>query len=143
MNTSPVPVYMSCDDNYAIHLCVVIASIIANTKSRVHFVIFVSKLSNQNKACITKVCGEHLVDFIESDEMLAELSGVSSGHSHISMSACSRYFIPKLDLPYEKGIYLDCDVLVLGDIKELYDINILGSFSFKGTTILASTRVPS
>lgn len=128
MNTLPIPVYMSCDDNYAIHLCVVIASIIANTKSKVHFVIFVSKLSAQNKARITKVCSGHLVDFVESDGMLAELSGVSSGHSHISMSTCSRYFIPKLDLPYEKGIYLDCDVIVLGDIKELYDIDIGDSY---------------
>ena len=137
MKELPIPVYMSCDDNYAIHLCVVVASIVKNTKSKIHFIFFVSKLSNENKARIVKVCEGHLLDFIESDMLLEKLGGLQSGHAHISMSACSRYFISELDFPYEKGIYLDCDVLVFDDIKKLYDID-LGENYLAGADDLSS-----
>lgn len=119
-----VPVYMSCDDNYAIHLCVVAASIVANTSSRVHFIVLYSKLSDSNKSRIAETCAGHKVDFVCVDAIAADLDGISFKCAHISIAACYRYFIPRLPFDYDKGVYLDCDVIVRGDIRGLFDFDL-------------------
>ena len=119
-----LPVYMSCDDNYVVHLCVVIASILNNTKSRIHFIVLAPNLSGENKQKIATACGSNELSIVNTSIKLNNFSNVEIKCGHISLSACSRFFIPKLDFPYEKGIYLDCDVVVNGDIKELFDIDL-------------------
>ena len=106
-----IPVYMSCDDNYVTHLCVVIASVLSNTKSDIHFVILVSSLSEHNKTLISAVCGENKVSFIDVKQRLHSIP-IEVKCSHISLDTCSRFFISEFDFPYKKGIYLDCDVVV-------------------------------
>ncbi len=119
-----VPVYMSCDDNYAKHLCVVIASIVENTTSKVHFIILSAGLTQSNKDKIVKSAKGHCVDFPVLDEWIEYFSNLQMKQTHISIAACYRYLIPLLNYPYEKGIYLDCDVVVMGDIAKLYDFPI-------------------
>ena len=121
---SALPVYISCDNNYVVHLCTVIASILSNTKSDVHFIVLASSLSEENKLRISEVCGSNKLSFVDISPKLTTLDGVGIKCSHISLDTCSRFFIPQLDFPYEKGIYLDCDVVVNGDIKELFDTDL-------------------
>ena len=123
-----IPVYMSCDDNYVTHLCVVIASVLNNTKSDIHFIILVSSLSEHNKTLISAVCGENKVSFIDVKQRLHSIP-IEVKCSHISLDTCSRFFISEFDFPYKKGIYLDCDVVVNGDIKKLFDIDIADNYA--------------
>lgn len=118
-----IPVYMSCDDNYVTHLCVVIASVLSNTKSDLHFIILVSSLSEHNKRVISEVCGNHKVSFIDVKQKLQSIP-IEIKCSHISLDTCSRFFISEFTFQYKKGIYLDCDVVVNGDIAEYFDIDI-------------------
>ena len=119
-----LPVYMSCDDNYVVHLCVVIASILNNTESKIHFIVLAPNLSEENKQKIATVCGDNELNIVNTSVKLDNFSNVEIKCGHISLSTCSRFFIPQLDFPYEKGVYLDCDVVVNGDIKELFDIDL-------------------
>lgn len=115
---------MSCDDNYVVHLCVVIASILNNTESKIHFIVLAPNLSEENKQKIATVCGDNELNIVNTSVKLDNFSNVEIKCGHISLSTCSRFFIPQLDFPYEKGVYLDCDVVVNGDIKELFDIDL-------------------
>ena len=121
---SELPVYMSCDDNYVVHLCTVIVSILSNTKSQIHFILLSSSLSEESKRIIAELCGSNKVSIIDIRPKLARCGTIDIRCSHISLDTCSRFFIPQLDFPYGKGIYLDCDVVVNGDIKELFDIDL-------------------
>ena len=115
---------MSCDDNYVVHLCVVIASILNNTRGKIHFIVLAPNLSEENKQKIATVCGDNELSIVNTSVKLDNFSNVEIKCNHISLSACSRFFIPQLDFPYEKGVYLDCDIVVNGDIKELFDIDL-------------------
>lgn len=123
-----IPVYMSCDDAYVAHLSIAIKSVILNTKSDLHFVILISSLTEGNKELIRKVCSPHLVDFVEIGAFKEKIDNFKYKCEHISLAACYRYFIPLLDFAYDKAIYIDCDIIVRGDISELFDIDLGGNY---------------
>lgn len=45
-------------------------------------------------------------------------------NTHLSKAAYFRLLIPELIREYDKCIYLDCDIIVHGDLKELYEIEL-------------------
>lgn len=51
--------------------------------------------------------------------------------SHISVSTMDRLFLPEMLKDLEKVLYLDIDILIQGDVGELYDLN-LGENVFAG-----------
>lgn len=119
-----IPIYMCCDDNYAAQLSVVMASICCNTKANLHFIILSAALSDSSKKNIADSAKTANVDFVSIKPYADAVKDVSVKSKHISIATCYRYFIPQLDYDYEKGIYLDCDIVVLGDIEELFDIDL-------------------
>lgn len=60
--------------------------------------------------------------------MLGKLKNIDIKCPHISTAACYRYFIPMLNFDYAKGIYIDCDIIVRGDISELFSFNLGDNF---------------
>ena len=119
-----IPIYLCCDENYAPQLCTVAASVVDNTQSPLHFIVLTAGLSDSAKSNIAKACGANEVSFVSVAEYSRFFDEFPLLHSHISIATCYRYLIPLLDFPYEKGIYLDCDVLVCGDIRGLFDYDI-------------------
>lgn len=121
MPEDPIPVYVSSDDNYVVHLCTLIDSIVENTRARLHFIILVDSLSDENKSIIIKACGDHQVSFVNVEGHIKDAAALPATCEHISIATCYRYFIPELPFKYKKGIYLDCDVIVRGNLLNLFE----------------------
>ncbi|MBQ6533846.1 MAG: glycosyltransferase family 8 protein [Opitutales bacterium] len=121
---SPIPIFLCSDENYFPHLCVVIASVVKNTNADIHFIVLTSSKSDAEKEKVARVCGGTKISFVSAGEYERVFASLPKRHDHISAATCLRYLIPQLDFPYDKGIYLDCDVVVCGDIRRLFNIDI-------------------
>lgn len=113
------------DESYVQHVCVVIRSIAINnsfTPITVYIVSFGirSETVARLKKFILKL--KHLqVVFIKAERSLVDgfkVTGHASGVNYL------RLFLPNLLPAVDKTIYLDADLVVIGDLRELYNINI-------------------
>jgi lipopolysaccharide biosynthesis glycosyltransferase len=113
------------DDGYAEPTCVSMASMLANTKSEIHFHIISNRLSDENKAKLSSLSvhfshGQwnfHKVDFDTAGFILESTV-------HFTVETYYRFFIPKVLPELERIIYIDGDTVITGDILELWNENL-------------------
>jgi len=126
------PIVLSVDDKtgeYSKFAGTVLASVFANTKGKVQVHLFHStNLSQENKEKFNSLTKDFKQDIsyhlIHLDDRIKEIHVVSRGFT--SPASLYRFEISN-QLPNEtKALYLDCDLLVDGDIKELFHINLQG-----------------
>ena len=119
-----IPIFLASNDKYASFVATTMASICYNTKSFCNFYILDSGISNLNKKRI-EFLKEKFNNF-SIEYLHIDLSKFSDFKllPHIPLDAYSRFFIPILKPELDKAIYLDVDISVLGDIKELYDVDL-------------------
>lgn len=136
MNASKpiIPIFFSTDDNYAPYLGAAIRSLTQNA-SRDHLCkiyVLTTSLSGSNcralRRCV-KGCAE--LEFVNVQESLDRISSKLHLRDYYSKATYYRFFIAELFPQYEKAVYLDCDIIVNGDISELYNVdlgnNLLGA----------------
>ena len=129
-----IPIFFSTDDHYIPCLDVALKSLIANASTAFEYRIIVlnTGLSEEN---VSKVMQNQKDGFtIEFMDISKELDAIKSSLKdiyHFSIVTYYRLFIASLFPQYDKVLYLDCDLVVLGDISELYNVdlgdNILGA----------------
>ena len=129
-----IPIVFSTDDNYIPYLDVAISSLIANASKNHDYRIIVlnTGLSEDN---ILKVKQNETngfkIDFIDISDEVKNIKSSLKNVYHFSLVTYYRLFIASLFPEYDKVLYLDCDLVVLGDISELYNLelgdNILGA----------------
>ncbi|MEE1047951.1 MAG: glycosyltransferase family 8 protein, partial [Clostridia bacterium] len=129
-----IPIFFSTDDNYIPYLDVAIASLIANASKNYNYRIIVLN---------TGLCAENIakvklnerpgfvIDFIDISKQIENIKSHFKNVYHFSIVTYYRLFIASLFPQYDKIVYLDCDLVVLGDISGLYNAplgnNILGA----------------
>ncbi len=122
-----IDVVCNIDDNYTEYCGVTLSSLFASTpeeRFRIH--IICHNLSDRSKDRLTNFCGRHgnLICFYEvSDDMI---KGFPIGnHKYISVATYLRLFMSDL-LPddIDKVLYLDCDIMVIHSVKELWNIDV-------------------
>ena len=129
-----IPIFFSTDDNYIPYLDVAINSLIANASKDYSYRIIVlnTGLSTDNiaKVKLNERDG-FTIDFIDISENVKDIKSRFRNVYHFSIVTYYRLFIASLFPQYDKILYLDCDLVVLGDISELYNTelgdNILGA----------------
>ena len=135
MNKSFIPVFFCTDNNYAIPAYIALYSLLQNYKGnlRVKAFVLVSKdFSEKFKRLLNTLSDRY--DFFEITIICAPdtYDSVSINCSHVSTATLYRLLIPrilnKIDSSIEKCIYLDSDIVVEGDIAELYDVDIEGYY---------------
>ena len=115
--------------SYSRHAGALIASVMDNTKSNVCFcVLHDDSLSAANMDKLAKTAEKEggLVKFVDvSRELkkLADVINVKKLTGVFSPGTLFRLFVPEV-VELDKIIYLDCDVIVNMDIKELWDIDL-------------------
>jgi lipopolysaccharide biosynthesis glycosyltransferase len=124
MNT--VHLFFACDDAYAPFLSVTLTSIRANRNLNRRYVIRV--LHTGMSAAVQQRLKEHL----EAPEFILEFPNISSHveafsqrlhtRDYYSCSTYYRLFIPQLYPQLSKALYLDCDLVLLEDVAQLYDL---------------------
>lgn len=115
------------DDNYAQHCCAMLCSLFENNKElnfRVH--ILTHGLSAQNTVEINKLCKRYNSQYniYEVDE--SRLEGVKFRKSRpLTKAAYYRILLPDiLDKSIDRILYLDCDMIVVGAVKELFELEL-------------------
>jgi UDP-glucose:(glucosyl)LPS alpha-1,3-glucosyltransferase len=120
------------DDNYCRPMGATIASIIANNPGQ-HFTfhLLAISLTEDNQARFRRVADMgmathiHLLDAAQ----FAPFAGFL-GHSHYSLSIFTRLVIPDmLAGSADRVLYLDADILCLGALDELFDIDFDGKLA--------------
>lgn len=122
----PIIVICACDNKYTMPLSVVICSAFKNLhcdRSILFYIIDggISK-KNQQKLLSLATHKNQRIEFIKvSNKTFSNLKEVG----HFSRVMYFRLLIPKLlPLEYSKVIYLDSDLIVQGNLGELWDIDI-------------------
>lgn len=113
------------DNGYAEPTCVSMASMLANTKSNVHFHVVSNRLNEENKNKLASLQkqfkhGEWSFYKLELNETAFILS------RHVTIEAYYRFFLSKILPELERVIYIDGDTVVVGDILELWKENLEG-----------------
>lgn len=129
-----IPIFFSTDDNYIPYLDVAIKSLISNASCKYEYRIIVLNTGlDEDNVC--KVMQNERpgfkIDFIDISKEVENIKSRFKNVYHFSVVTYYRLFIASLFPQYDKVVYLDCDLVVLGDISELYNVelgnNILGA----------------
>lgn len=138
-NNEPIVLVCAADDNYSMPLAVTLRSALENLQNNCKLNVFIidGGIKKQNKTKILESLNPEKceVRFISVDESL--LSNVEqevhkyiqeeviTALKHISIAAYYRLLIPELLPPQiEKVIYLDCDLVVRGNLEQLWQNDI-------------------
>ena len=127
MTSKEIPIFFATDDNYAAFLAVALKSILDNASKDYFYKIHVlnTGLTLKNKTYIKEVLTENAsLSFVNVKEELDKISSMLHLRDYYSKATYYRFFIAKLFPQYTKVLYLDCDIIVKGDISELYNTDI-------------------
>lgn len=122
-----IPIFFSTDDNYAPYLDVALNSLIENASKDYQYRIIVLNTGlNADYVAMLK-CNERAgfaIDFIDISADLERIKSKLKNVYHFSIVTYYRLFIASLFPQYDKIVYLDCDLVVLGDISKMYHTDL-------------------
>ena len=122
-----INICLSCDNNYAQHLGVTIASILKNRAEddEFRFIILDGNISDENKTKIVSLKSIHdfEIDFEKVDESLFSNCPIQDW-THLSIVTYFRLVLPDLRPDLKRIIYLDCDIVVRQSLRPLFDMEI-------------------
>ncbi|MBP1930895.1 glycosyltransferase family 8 protein [Ammoniphilus resinae] len=119
------------NDQYAKHLGVMLTSLLENSKNRERIKIFIidGDLSRVNKKRLRQVVARYKkeITFLTPDHKLFRKFPAESTIGYITRDTYYRIGLPiLLDKNIHKVLYLDCDLIVKGDLTRLWEINLKG-----------------
>ena len=126
-----IPICFATDDNYVPFLTVALASLLDNASKENFYKIYVltSHLSDENINSIKKHEVENCsIEIVHLTKELDKVQDMFHLRDYYSKETYYRIFIPNLFPQYDKVLYLDCDITVLGDVSELYNTQIHGYY---------------
>lgn len=131
--TRVIPVFFAVDDRYAPFLAVTLQSILeyASQRDDYRIYILIDQLSETHRNELKKAERKNFsIEFVEVGNRLAALGDLHV-RDYYTKATYYRFLIPTLFPQYDKGLYLDCDIILLGDLARLYDIplgrNLVGA----------------
>ena len=127
MKKQIIPIFFSTDDNYIPMLDVAITSLIENASRDYKYVINIlnTGLRQDNMDKILSHSDRNFeIIFRDIKEDVKPIKEKLKNLYHFSIACYYRLFIQELFPEYDRAIYLDCDIVVLGDISKLYAIHM-------------------
>ena len=123
-----VPVVFAADNNYVPMLATTIYSMLKNASmNRSYDVIVLERdITGENKRYMERFFAQFpnaAIRFFDVSRYLAGFS-LTTSNAHISVETYYRFIIQEALPFYSKLLYLDCDLVVNGDIAELYDTEL-------------------
>ena len=118
-----IPIFFAVDDNYAKFLCISLRSLIENSSKDYEYNvnILIEDISQQNADDILAMQTENVkIRFVTVTEKLREICKKLHMRDYYTKATYYRFFIPELFPMYDKGLYLDCDIVINADVSELY-----------------------
>ena len=132
-----IPVVFASDNNYVPMLTTTIYSMLKNAsdKYRYDIVILHRDIDGSNQVLMQDFFGSFgngSLRFCDVSPIIDQYD-LSTNNPHISVETYYRFLIQKLLPYYDKVLYLDSDLIVKGDVSELYQTDL-------GDNLLAATR---
>ena len=122
---NPVHLFFACDDNYVPFLAVTLTSIRETCDPNRHYVVRILQtgIQEESKQRLTAqfTAPNFSLEFVDVSPVLTEISDQLHTRDYYSKSTYYRLFIPELFPQLDKALYLDCDIVLTGDVSRLYD----------------------
>ncbi len=132
-----IPIFFTIDDNFTYYLDCAIRSIMDNASREYDYKFYVlyENLPQEHiDTVVAAVTPPFSIEFIPMEKEFSEITNRPENRlrcDFFTMTSFFRIFIADMFPQYDKGIYIDSDVIVPGDISEMYEIelgdNILGA----------------
>ncbi len=126
-----IPIFFASDDNYIPFLDIAIRSLIENASKDYNYVINIlnSGLKQENIDIIKKQENDIFkINFCDITQDLEPIKHKLRNVYHYGLATYYRFFIEELFPQYDKVLYLDCDIVVTGDISKLYETDVENYF---------------
>ena len=126
----PLVLVCAADDNYAMPLAVTARSAIANLQSDRPVALFIldGGISKTNKRKITRSLDSKQVEISWLTLDNALFANLTSDR-HLTITAYYRLLLPQILPPeFKKAIYLDTDMVVTGNLEEIWNIYLFYNF---------------
>lgn len=147
MKKDIVPIFFTVDDGYVPFLSVALNSAIQNADADRQYkaIILHQELSVENQQRLAALATNNFeIAFVSMGKGLESITDRMSNRlrcDYFTLTIYFRLFIPTMFPEYDKGIYIDSDVVLLGDVAELYDTEI-GDNYIGACTDLSVAEVP-
>lgn len=130
-----IPIFFTTDDRYIPFLDVAISSLIHNASPLYSYRIIIlnTGILQENIDLVRR--NERtgfVIDFVDISEQVKDIQSHFKNVYHFSVVTYYRLFIASMFPQYKKIVYLDCDLVVLGDIAELYHTDLKGNIFAAG-----------
>lgn len=145
MNT--IPIFFTIDDGYAPFLSVALNSAIKNSSKdrKYKAIILYQELSEENRKKLVSLKTDNFsIEFVPMESGLESITDRMSNRlrcDYFTLTIYFRLFIPKMFPEYDKGIYIDSDVVLTSDIAKLFETDI-GDNYIAACTDLSVADVP-
>lgn len=129
-----IPVFFTIDNTYAPFLAAALNSAVKNANKSRNYraIVLYEELSDENAAKLKALETENFK--IDLTPMKANFEALDDRMSnrlrcdYFTLTIYFRLFIPAMFPQYDKGIYIDSDVVLTDDIAKLFDIDIGDNF---------------
>lgn len=120
-----IPVFLACDNNYVQPCATAIASVSKNSKRVFDFYILDCGISEGNIQKINNWgLGKDKISIVKIDEV----SDFMGRNEYYPAPVFYRLLIPEIFPDMNKGIYMDCDMICVGDLGKAWDMDITGKY---------------
>ena len=125
-----IPIFFTADNGYVPYLAVAIKSLTENASPDYKYSIIVlhEKISKKNIETLKTFENEYVsVSFYEMENRIEGITDRMSNRlrcDYFTLTIYFRLFIPTMFPEYNKGIYIDSDIVVPGDISKLYEVEL-------------------
>ena len=124
--SNQIHIVCATDENYAPFASIMMKSVLEHTSSFVNFYVLDGGIHKKTKSLIRKDLKKYPHKKIHYINMASFDLDRFPNVKHYSLNAFSRYFIPELFPNIEKILYMDVDIVVTQDIRQLYDQDLSG-----------------
>ena len=126
-----ISISFSVSDNYAQHLAVVIASVLVNNPdSNFVFHVLHRNVTPESERKVKELEAMYpncRVEFHQIDASRFEKFHVPAELEHVTQEMYYRYILPEVLKDEARTIYSDVDVLCVGDLKPLWELDLQGN----------------
>ena len=126
-----IPIFFAIDDNYAPFFAVALTSLLYNASKDYFYKIYVLTTSLRKEyADRLQLIVDDLalnnatIDFVSMKDEMEKSTGTFHLRHYYSKETYCRIFIPRAFSQYDKVLYLDSDIVVTGDISELFNTEL-------------------
>ena len=130
-----IPIFFTTDNGYVPFLDVAVSSLIhnASTEYTYRIIILNTGIKQEHIDLVKRNEREGFtIDFVDISEQVKDIQSRFKNVYHFSVVTYYRLFIASMFPQYKKIIYLDCDLVVLGDISKLYHTDLGGNIFAAG-----------